>query len=125
MNQQLCRLPDAELEVMQALWLAQPYPAHTADIAAHLNKEWKAPTLLKLLSRLEERGFVRGEKEGRANVYTPLVAREDYLRSESRSFFTRLHGGSLSSLVASLFPDTKLTQEDVEKLEEILNKGGK
>lgn len=125
MNTHLCRLPDAELEVMQALWLVQPYPAHTADIAAHLHKDWKAPTLLKLLSRLEERGFVRGEKEGRANVYTPLVTREDYLQSESRSFFTRLHGGSLSSLVASLFPDAKLTQEDVEKLEEILHKGGK
>ena len=125
MNTNLCRLPDAELEVMQALWLVKTYPAHTSDIAAHLHKEWKAPTLLKLLSRLEERGFVRGEKEGRANVYTPLVAQQDYLQMESRSFFTRLHGNSLSSLVAALFPETNLTQEDLAKLEEILNKGGK
>lgn len=125
MNTELCRLPDAELEVMQALWQVNPYPAHTSDISAYLHKDWKAPTLLKLLSRLEERGFIRGEKEGRANVYTPLVARQDYLQMESRSFFTRLHGGSLSSLVASLFPDTKLTQEDVAQLEEILHKGGK
>ena len=125
MNTALCRLPDAELEVMQALWQIKSYPAHTTDISAYLHKEWKAPTLLKLLSRLEERGFIRVEKEGRANVYTPLVARENYLQAESRSFFTRLHGGSLSSLVASLFPESNLTQEDVAKLEEILNKGGK
>ena len=90
MNTELCRLPDAELEVMQALWQVNPYPAHTSDISAYLRKDWKAPTLLKLLSRLEERGFIRGEKEGRANVYTPLVARQDYLQMESRSFFTRL-----------------------------------
>ena len=47
------RLPDAELEVMKALWSLGDYPAHTGDIAQKLDKSWKAPTLLKLLSRLE------------------------------------------------------------------------
>ena len=119
------RLPDAELAVMQALWALGEYPAHTGDIAARLGKDWKAPTLLKLLSRLEERGFVSGSKEGRANGYTPLVRREDSLASESRSFLERLHGGSLSSLMAALYPETKLSKEDVAALERILEKGGK
>ena len=119
------RLPDAELAVMQALWALGEYPAHTGDIAARLGKDWKAPTLLKLLSRLEERGFVAGSKEGRANGYIPLVRREDYLASESRSFLERLHGGSLSSLMAALYPEVHLTREDVVQLERILEKGGK
>ena len=119
----LTHLPDAELEVMQALWALDRYPAHTADIAQKLSRDWKAPTLLKLLSRLEERGFVKGEKEGRANVYTPVVQREDYLAAESRSFLNRLHGGSLSSLVAALAPETGLTAEDVKALEALLKKG--
>ena len=123
MNQKLSRLPDAELEVMQALWALGDYPAHTGDIAQRLDKSWKAPTLLKLLSRLEERGFVRGSKEGRVNGYTPLIREVDYLSSESRSFLERVHGGSLSSLVASLYPDVKLTKEDVAALERILEKG--
>ena len=116
------RMPDAELAVMQALWALGEYPAHTGDIAARLGKDWKAPTLLKLLSRLEERGFVRGEKAGRVNLYTPLVEREAYVEEESRSFLERLHGGSLSSLVAPLCPDTRLTEEDVAALERILGK---
>ena len=120
---QISRLPDAELEVMQALWALDHYPAHTADIAQGLSRDWKAPTLIKLLSRLEERGFVEGRKEGRANVYTPVVQREDYLAAESRSFLNRLHGGSLSSLVAALTPETKLTAEDVKALEALLKKG--
>ena len=118
------RLPDAELEVMKALWSLGDYPAHTGDIAQKLDKSWKAPTLLKLLSRLEERGFVAGTKEGRSNAYTPLVKEADYLASESRSFLERLHGGSLSSLVASLYPEVSLTQEDLAALERILEKGG-
>ena len=36
MTDALTRLPDAELEVMQALWALDTYPAHTADIAARL-----------------------------------------------------------------------------------------
>ena len=120
----LSHLPDAELEVMQALWALGRYPAHTADIAKHLSRDWKAPTLLKLLTRLEERGFVEGRKEGRANVYTPRVRREDYLAVESRSFLNRLHGGSLSSLVAALAPETRLTEEDVKALQALLNKKG-
>lgn len=121
----LSHLPDAELEVMQALWALDRYPAHTADIAQKLSRDWKAPTLIKLLSRLEERGFVEARKEGRANVYTPKVLREDYLAAESRSFLNRLHGGSLSSLVAALFPKAYLTGEDIRRLEEILRQEDK
>lgn len=120
----LSHLPDAELEVMQALWALDRYPAHTADIAQKLSRDWKAPTLIKLLSRLEDRGFVEVRKEGRANVYTPKVPRDDYLAAESRSFLNHLHGGSLSSLVAALAPETKLTSEDMKSLEALLKKGG-
>ena len=118
------RLPDAELEVMKALWSLERYPAHTGEIAARLDKSWKAPTLLKLLSRLEDRGFVAGTKEGRVNGYTTLVEERDYLARESRSFLERVHGGSLSSLVASLYSEVSLTQEDLAALERILEKGG-
>ena len=122
---QISRLHDAELEVMQALWAVPEYPARTSDLAARLDRDWKAPTLLKLLSRLEERGFVRGEKEGRSNGYTPLVNRPDYLAAESRSFLERVHGGSLSSLMAALYPEKELSREDIAELERILEKGGK
>ena len=120
------RLPDAELEVMQALWRQEKYPVSSAALMEELaGRRWQTATLLKLLSRLEERRFVAGTKEGRSNAYTPLVKEADYLASESRSFLERLHGGSLSSLVVSLYPDAKLTEEDVAALEWILGKGEK
>ncbi len=118
------RLPDAELEVMQALWSVGKYPAHSAEIMARLEKNWKAPTMLKLLSRLEERGFVSCVKEGRSNGYTPLVDQVDYLAEESRSFVSRLHGGSVSALVATLWQSHALTDRDLEELRALLEKGG-
>ena len=118
------RLPDAELEVMQALWSADRYPTHSSELMDRLEKRWKAPTVLKLLSRLEERGFVSCVKEGRVNGYTPLVRQEDYLAEESRSFVSRLHGGSVSALVATLWQNHDLTEQDLEELRALLKKGG-
>lgn len=119
------KLPDAELEVMQTLWEVGEYPAHSDDLMARLEKNWKAPTLLKLLSRLEERGFVSCLKEGRSNGYTPLVRQADYLAEESRSFVSRLHGGSVSALVATLWQSHALSDQDISELRDLLEKGGK
>ncbi|OUN08201.1 CopY family transcriptional regulator [Flavonifractor sp. An92] len=119
------RLPDAELEVMQALWQLEPYPVTSAQLMEKLSgRHWRLPTLLKLLSRLEERGFVANEKEGRNNRYRPLVDEREYLAAESGRFFQKLHGGSLPSLVAALMESRAITSDDVAELEAIL-KGGK
>lgn len=120
------RLPDAELEVMQALWAQERYPASSAQIVARLEgRRWQLATALKLLSRLEDRGFVAREKEGRGNLYRPLVPREDYLASESRSFLERLHGGSLPSLVAALVESRAVDGAELEELRALLRKGAK
>lgn len=119
------RLPDAELEVMQALWQLEPYPVTSAQLMEKLSgRHWRLPTLLKLLSRLEERGFVETEKEGRSNRYRPLVDEREYLAAESGRFFQKLHGGSLPSLVAALMESRAISSDDVAELEAIL-KGGK
>lgn len=117
-------LPDAELEVMQALWRLRAYPADSAALMAELTaRGWQLPTLLKLLSRLEERGFVARSKSGRGNLYRPLVAEMDYLAEESKSFLDRLHGGSLPSLAAALVAGRAVSEAEIAELEEIL-KGG-
>lgn len=125
MAEKKARLPDAELEVMQSLWGQEAYPVSSARVMEELDgRAWKLPTLLKLLSRLEERGFVRVEKEGRGNLYTPTVKREDYLKTESSSFLERLHGGSLSSLVAALVESRGVSEAEIQEVEELL-KGGR
>ena len=75
MLQNVRRLPDAELEVMQALWQCKP-PAARADLEAILQKThpMAMTTLLTLLTRLSEKQFLSIEKQGRRSFYTPLVS---------------------------------------------------
>ncbi len=116
------RLPDAELEVMQALWDCGG-AATRAEIMEKLGREVPpaATTLLTLLSRLAEKGFVEIEKRGRGSVYTPLVERKDYLAEQSRRFLDRLCGGKLSVFAAALC-DSGLTQEELEELRTLLER---
>ena len=113
------KLPEAELEIMLVVWDAEA--AVTSDyIMERLHKDWTKPTLLKLLTRLTERGFLRCDKEGRHNLYTVLVPREDYVQEASGTFLQKLHHNSLTSLVASLYDGQKVSKADLEELKRFI-----
>lgn len=123
MSSSIRRLPDAELEVMQAIWACKPPVART-EIETILKQThpMAQTTLLTLLTRLSEKGFVRIEKVGRSSRYLPLVAREDYLANQSRRFIDQLCGGSVS-IFASALCNSGLTKEEIAELRDLLNRG--
>ena len=85
MSNSIRRLPDAELEVMQALWTCT-IPASRTDIEKILfqTHPMAMTTLLTLLTRLNEKGFISIEKNGRRSYYTPCISQEDYLAAQSK-----------------------------------------
>lgn len=124
MTEKFARLPDAELEVMKAVWELNG-PVSTTMIMDRLkNKKWHISTVLKLISRLTERGFIKSEKNGRFNLYTPLVSEDAYLKSETRSFLKRLHNNSVKSLILNLFNTGDISDQDLEEITKIIEKGG-
>ena len=61
-------------------------------------------------------------KDGRRSQYTACVSKEVYLASQSRSFFHKLCGGSVSAFAAALC-DSGLSREDLEELRALLERG--
>ena len=120
MKKEIRRLPDSELEVMQALW-SLPAPVSRAAVEAVLAEShpMAQTTVLTLLSRLAEKGFIAVEKAGRGSVYTPLVARHDYLAAQSGRFVEKLCGGSMSAFAAALC-DSGLSREELAELRRLL-----
>ncbi len=111
------KLPDAEFEVMNAIWGMAP-PATTSMLMRELGraKGWKAPALIALLNRLIERGFLRSEKPQKEREYYPLVDKDDYLRFETDGFLKRYHDGSLTSLMASLMDAHRMDEGQLAEL---------
>ena len=122
MSNQIRKLPDAELEVMQAIWSCTP-PVSRSDIDALLKDThpMALTTLLTLLTRLSEKGFVQIEKAGRSSRYYPLVSKQEYLADQGKRFFNKLCGGSLSTFANALC-DSGLTKDELAKLRSLLER---
>ena len=114
------RISDAEHAVMEALWDESPLSA--VDVCERVCKErdWSMPTVKTLLGRLVAKGVVETQPDGRRFLYTPLVARADYVGSESRRLVERLFGGRAAPLIAHLAENEALTDEDLAEIEELL-----
>lgn len=123
MSDNIRRLPDAELEVMQSIWACQP-PVIRADIEKILFKThpMAMTTLLTLLTRLSEKEFIRIEKVGRSSRYIPLVSQDDYLSAQSKRFVDKLCGGSISTFATALCK-SGLSKEELAELREMLERG--
>ena len=122
MKEHIRRLPDVEQEVMQAIW-ACTAPVARTDIEEILLPEhpMAMTTLLTMLTRLAEKGFISIEKQGRRSLYTPLIAQEDYLASQSKTFFEKLCGRNVSTFAAALC-DSGLTREEIAELRSLLER---
>ena len=117
------RLPDSELELMMIIWDAgRPMSRNEIEEQLPGERQLSATTILSFLSRLQEKRFVQVRKEGRNNVYEPLVRKEDYLKQESRSIWKRLYQNSVGNFMAALGQGDELTDQDLDELQEFLDR---
>ena len=102
---------------MNAIWAGEP-PLTTAYLmeAVGKSKNWKAPTLISFLVRLQERGYIVSEKKGKERYYTPVADRDTYIRSVTADFIEKYHGGSFVNLLDSLYSNKSLSDSDIDDL---------
>ena len=111
------KLPDAEFDIMKVVWSSEP-PITTGIIMEALGKRraWRVQTVITLMLRLVERGYLRTEKNGKERTFFPLIGREDYLRFETGNFVRQYHDSSLLNLVNTLYGGDALSEQDIDDL---------
>lgn len=121
------KLGDGELDVMLAVWDAKGEPVTSGDVMKRLSEKrsWGITTLMTVLARLEEKGYLSCDRSTRVNRYTPVVREEEYKERESRTFLKRLHRSSLPSLVSSLYQSGAVDSEDLAELRRFIDTIGK
>lgn len=115
------RLPESELDIMLVLWNGTP-PMTRPEIEKVINtrKNLAPTTILSLLTRLEAKNFVEVTKQGKMNLYTPLISQTDYQAHESQSVLEKLYGNSLKKFVTSLYQVKKISSEEIHELSDFL-----
>ncbi len=116
------RLPDSELAVMQAVWDCAP-PVSRSQLEEKLADSYPIArtTLLTLLTRLTEKGYLSAEKVGQKKLFVPLVSRQAYLAAQGKRFFRKLCGGSVSTFASALC-DSGLSREEIDELRALLER---
>ena len=111
------KLPDAEFDIMQLIWANEP-PVTTSNVMKMLGaeREWKIQTIVSLMLRLSEKGFLRSEKHGKERTYYPVITKDEYLSFETGSFLGRFHNNSFLSLVNTMYDSDGLSEDDIDAL---------
>ena len=114
-------LTEAELRLMEVVWKSRSVTV--GDVVDALKGE-NAPdysTVLTTLRILEQKGYLRHEKEGRAYVYHPLVEREDARRGVVKYMMSRFFNDSPEMLLLNILENEEIDPEQMAKLRALIN----
>lgn len=118
-------LGEAELEIMQVIWNSD-----SAVTSNYILKElegkrrWSLSTLMTSLARLSAKEFVKCDRTSGTNMYSYIISESDYKASAGTGFLKSLYNNSICNMVASLYNDKKLSDEDIKELKNYLNELG-
>lgn len=116
------QLSNAELEIMKIIWNSKEpllFAQITEALAAN-GSNWQKNTLITLLSRLMQKGYLKANKQGRKNEYISCITEQDFQAAQTKSFIDRIYEGNMTGLIAQLVQNDALTEAEYAQLKKIL-----
>ena len=116
-------LTDAELRLMEVLWRIGPATVTAVVEELPRNVPLAYSTVLTTLRILENKGYLRHEKDGRAFVYRPVVGRERAREKAVTHLVRRFFGGSPELLMLNLLDGKKIGADELKRLRRRIEEG--
>ncbi len=115
-------LSDGEWKLMNLLWEKSPLTISQMVLALREDTGWDKATVLVMLRRMQAKGAVRYEQEGRSKHYYPVAEQQSVSFAETESFLGKVYGGSIGLLISSMAEQKALSRKDINELYSILEK---
>lgn len=109
-------LGNVEQAVMDFIWTHGPSTAEACREAMAPTRPMKDSTIRTVLRRLEQKGFVAHEVQGRTFVYRAADARQNVAVRAVKSIIDRFCGGSAEQLVLGMVDGDVLDRKQLERL---------
>ena len=114
------KISPAEWEVLNILWNCAPVTAAEVYEALANETDWHPKTVNTFLARLAGKGIVSIQRDGKANLYAPLLTREQCVGHESDSFLQRVFRGATGPLLAHFCERADLSDDEIAQLQKLL-----
>ena len=115
-------LSEAEWEIMKCMWDHGPMAVGEVVEKVADDNDWAYSTVKTLMRRMVDKGWLAYRRVGNSFLYRAAVPRKKALRSAVKDFSNRVLDGLLSPFVAYYAEEKELSAEDLEQLEEILQR---
>lgn len=113
------KLSDSELSIMLEIWRAEK-PVYLEEILESLEEfDWAESTVRNFLTRIIDKGYLKVEKDGRKNIYIPLVSK-DYMNKEVEEIIESFYEDSIAKLIEELYKSKSLDLGDLKDLQKYL-----
>lgn len=122
MKRETFTLSQNEWLVMEALWEA---PSTLMELVRTLAQDppgWAKSTTATMVRRMEEKGLIRHDTDGKTKVFFPAMDREEAALAETRTLLDKAFSGSVGLLVNTLVARESLTRADIDALYDILRR---
>jgi BlaI family transcriptional regulator, penicillinase repressor len=113
-------LGDLETEVLQQLW--QNGPSTAELVRERLNRPLKESTVRTVLRRLEEKGYVKHDTEGRTFIYSAAKPAAEVAGRGVRELANWLYQGSVANLLVGFVDSAQLPPAELDRLAELIDK---
>ena len=112
----LKNLGEVEQSVMDYIWSHGPSTAEACREALASSRPMKDSTIRTVLRRLEEKGYVAHQVDGRTFVYRAADRRQNVAARAVKNIIDRFCGGSAEELVLGMVDNEVLDHKQLERL---------
>ena len=116
-------LTATQLEIMEVVWERGDEGVIASEIWQEIASRRKVvrTTILNQVDRLEKRGWLRREQNDGGARYFATLPREATENRLAQEFVDDFFKGSVSTLVSRLFGGGSISQDDVEKMQAMID----
>jgi BlaI family transcriptional regulator, penicillinase repressor len=112
----LKNLGEVEQSVMDYIWAHGPTTAEACRESLASSRPMKDSTIRTVLRRLEEKGYLAHEVDGRTFIYRAADARQNVAVRAVKNIIDRFCGGSAEQLLLGMVDSEVLDRKQLERL---------
>ena len=112
----------SEWKIMEFLWEDAPRTLMEIVKAMAARTGWAKSTVTTMVTRMEGKGLLRHETEGRTKRFYPTLTREEASAAETEHLLEKAFHGSAGLLVTSFLENDRLSREEIDALYQMLKK---
>ena len=116
------KLSDSEFEIMKILWNRDDAMTSNEILDGMKGqRDWKLASLMTVLARMVEKGYVYCDRSTRTNYYNAVVGEEQYRVDEGEQLLDKLFHRSATKFIASLYQGEKFSADEIKELRAYLD----